>query len=141
MPELARLYEQTTRLDLALRESVQLATSSADNEFAVLGLTRILRKLGRTHALALLTPLLNRPESSFAVRAELGHLELDAGAYEQAERCFQPPPGAYPRDPEALAAAAITAALRGQPRDAERLLDRVTAMTRHGMRRTISRCG
>ncbi|MFM7070328.1 MAG: c-type cytochrome [Planctomycetota bacterium] len=124
--ELAELYEQRSRLDLALAEFIALATRSPKCEAATLGLARTLRKLGRfDDARAMLHALDAGGDENPAVHAELGQLALDTGDYRQAETRLRPFIAAYEVDDAWLEAAACALALRPEPSGAEELFDRI----------------
>ncbi len=125
---LAGLFEQQDRLDEALQQYFEGATRSPTSEAAIVGIARVLRKLGRLNeARAVLQPLTSCPELPPPVAAEMGHIELNSGNYREAERWFAQADLDPSRGTETLSAAASTFALNGKNARAERLLDRVDA--------------
>jgi len=124
--ELAELYEQRSRLDLALAEFIALATRAPECEAATLGLARTLRKLGRfDEARAVLLSADSRGAENPAIHAEIGQLALDAGDYREAETRLQPLVAARDADDEWLEAAACALALRHETSGAEQLFERI----------------
>lgn len=126
--ELAELYEQRSRLDLALAEFIALATSAPDCEAATLGLARTLRKLGRfDQARAVLASVHSRESGNPAFDAELGQLALDTGDYRQAETRLQPLAAAHDADEQWLEAAACAQALQRDTSVAQPLFEKIEA--------------
>jgi mono/diheme cytochrome c family protein len=127
--ELAGVYETRSRLDLALRQYVELAERAPGDEIAAVGLARVLRKLGRRdEARATLAPLAAHSEVPPLVRAELGQLALDDGQYEQAEQWLTVRPVADMADLETLVGAGIVLMFREKRMEAESCLTRAVAV-------------
>jgi len=127
---LANLFEKSDRLDLALRQYVQLATHCPESETATLGLARVLRKLGRAkEARTLLeSPALEREVTS-GVPIEVAKGEFESGNYEEAQRRFEQADLDQAHYTETLLDAASTFALAGNTIRAERLFARIDAVS------------
>ena len=115
--ELAQLLEERMRPDLALRQYVELAARCGGSETSLIGLARTLRHLDRLdEARTVLVPMASRTDASLEARTEMGQIELDSDAYEEAQRWFSGVHLNETSDQTALSAAALALRSAERPR-------------------------
>ncbi len=127
---IAELFEAQNRLDQAFEQYVELVTRSPESEAGLVGLSRVLRKLGRVNdARTVLKPVNSDLEPPSDVAVEMGWVELASGNCEEAERWFEQADVDHMNDGHTLPAAATALALAGKTIRAERLFDRLASAT------------
>ncbi len=131
---LAQLYEEDNQYQAALELYVVLASRNPGNENLLVGLARLLRKLGRLkQARTVLAPAMARPHTPSPVAVEAGEIELESGNYELAEQWFQKVSAKEMVNHSTLSAAALNLAMLGQTTEAETafewIINEVAAVT------------
>jgi len=118
---LAELFYGQDRLDRAVDQYVELVSRFPTSETGVVGLARVLRKLGRlSDARSTLEPLTSQPEPPTSALVEMAKIAFESGDYEEAERWFGRT-DSDPADLDTLPAVATALALAGKATRAERL--------------------
>lgn len=125
---ICELFESQNRLDEAFDQYVELVTRLPMSERGRLGLSRVLRKLGRTgDARAVLDPLISDSEPPAKVVAEVRRVEFESGNYLEAEQWFRPANLEHENDKDTLSSEATMLALTGDSVRAELLFREITA--------------
>jgi len=133
--ELAQVFEERRRPDLAFQQYVELAARSGGSEASLIGMARTLRSLGRTEeARAVLLPLASRSDASLEAWTEMGQIELDLDAYDEAGRWFGKANLERTSEETTASAAAVALTLQGRSQDAEPLVERAAMLARRSVR-------
>jgi len=126
---IAKQLEARYHLDEALDAYIELVTRFPTSESGRLGLSRVLRRLGRIDdARAVMEPLTADSEPVLDVVGEMRWIEFEAGAYEQAERWLKEADVDRVNEESSLSAAATVFAFAGDPIRAESLFRRRDAI-------------
>lgn len=124
--ELGVLLEAKNDLQGALGQFVELAARSGGTIPAMIGVARVLRKMGRAdEARSVLAPLDSQVDPE--VQFEMGQVALEAGDHEDAERRFRAMPPES-TDGVVLGATALALNFRQEPQEAQRLFLKAEAL-------------
>jgi len=133
--ELAQVFEDRRRPDLAVQQYVELAARSGGSEASLVGMARTLRSLGRTEeARAVLLPLASRSGAPLEAQTEMAQIELDSDAYGEAGRWFGEVKLEGMSEETTVSAAAVALTLQGKSQDAEPLVERAANLARRNVR-------
>jgi len=132
---LAEFFEDQSRLEEALGQYAALLTRALPDEAVTLKLAKLLRRLNRLNDARTVLDSLSPPlRSSAEFAAQMADLELESGAYHEADRWLVQSRLDAPVRGGILVAAAVSAAVQEQPLRAQQLFTRLDAMHNYNVR-------
>jgi tetratricopeptide (TPR) repeat protein len=131
----AELLEVQDRLQEAAQQHAESLRRSPSSQVAKLGLARTLRKLNRAaDAKQLLEPIVTGARPLDVVVQEMGHIELESGNYEEAERWLSVGRAVAELSPDQLLPAAITSHLVGKQTRSRDMINRYESVAFRNVR-------